>query len=445
MTTTLPRICLVEDDEVMGEALADRLALENFDCCWYKTGNEAMTAIAREPYTAVVCDVQLPDINGEDLFTKLRQSVGHLPPFLFITGYGKIDSAVRLLKLGAVDYLTKPLDIRALLAALQRVCAAPAIVAGPTDYTLGISAAMRQIEAMLPQIAATATSVLITGESGVGKEEVARRLHSLRDPDCRLPFVAVNCGALSEGLLEAELFGHVKGAFTGAVRDKKGVFELAHGGTLFLDEIGEMSPAMQVKLLRAIQERKVVRLGAERAIDVAIHLVCATHRDLKQMVEQGSFREDLYYRIHVVHLHVPALRERRDDILWLARRLLQQAADGKAARTLHPTSERALTDHPWPGNIRELKHCLERACVLFAANPLLPSMLFGDLPAPLPARDSLPIGPLGDFLSRQERDYIEAALAQHGGRIADTAAALGISRKNLWEKMKRLDIGERRG
>ena len=443
MSMPLPRICLVEDDEVMGEALADRLALENFDCCWYKTGSEAIAAIDSQRFTAVVCDVQLPDINGEDLFARVRQSARHLPPFLFITGYGKIDSAVRLLKLGAVDYLTKPLDIRALLTALQRICTAPAVAEGPTEYTLGISAAMRQIEAMLPQIAATATSVLITGESGVGKEEVARRLHALRDGADRLPFVAVNCGALSESLLEAELFGHVKGAFTGAVRDKKGVFELAHGGTLFLDEIGEMSPAMQVRLLRAIQERKIVRLGAERAIDVSIHLVCATHRDLKQMVEQGSFREDLYYRIHVVHLHVPALRERRDDILWLARRLLQQAAAGKTPRSLHPTAERALTDHPWPGNVRELKHCLERATVLFAEDPLLPGMLFGDLPTPQMARHDQPIGPLGDFLAQQEREYIAAALAQHEGRIADTATALGISRKNLWEKMKRLGIYDR--
>ena len=436
------RICLIEDDEVMGEALVDRLALEGFDCLWCKTGAEARQALAGQRFAVAVCDIQLPDVSGETLFGELVQGDTAPPPFVFITGYGKIDAAVRLLKLGATDYLTKPLDIQALLATLRRL-AGGTRVSTPSEFTLGISSAMRRIETMLPQLARSDSSVLITGESGVGKEEVARALHRCHDPEGRLPFVAVNCGALAESLLEAELFGHVKGAFTGAGRDKKGVFELAHGGTLFLDEIGEMSPLMQVKLLRAIQDRQITRVGAEKPISVSIRLVCATHQDLKKMVEVGGFREDLYYRIHVVHLHIPPLRERRDDILWLARRLMQTLGDGKCRqRDLHPSAERALLERPWPGNVRELKHCLERACVLHPDGPLTARALFGEAQTIAADEEEDVEGKLASYLEAREREFIMQVLRKHDGRIAETAAALGISRKNLWEKMRKLDIDE---
>jgi DNA-binding NtrC family response regulator len=445
MTAKPKRICLIEDDEVMGEALVDRLTLEGYDCHWCKTGAAAKKALAVHRFAVAICDIQLPDVNGEQLFAELTQGDVAFPPFVFITGYGKIDAAVRLLKLGATDYLTKPLDIQALLTTLQRLCGGAQSPA-PTEYTLGISSAMRRIEATLPQLARTDSSVLITGESGVGKEEVARALHRCRDPAGKLPFVAVNCGALTESLLEAELFGYVKGAFTGANRDKKGVFELAHGGTLFLDEIGEMSPLMQVKLLRAIQDRQIMRVGAEKPISVSINLVCATHQDLKKMVEVGTFREDLYYRIHVVHLHIPPLRERRDDILWLARRLMDVMGDEKCRhRELPPPAERALLDRPWPGNVRELKHCLERACVLFPDGPLTAKALFGEVQPAVLVEDESAAGSLGSYLEAREREFIEQALHSHAGRIADTAAALGISRKNLWEKMRKLGIQEKPG
>ena len=444
MSSQTRNICLVEDDEVMGEALHDRLTLEGYDCHWCRTGAEARQALESRRFAVALCDVQLPDANGEQLFAELSRDRPDHPPFVFITGYGKIDAAVRLLKLGASDYLTKPLDIQALLATLGRLCGGkpkPALV--PSEYALGISSAMRRIESTLPQLARAESSVLITGESGVGKEEVARALHRWRDPGGKLPFVAVNCGALTESLLEAELFGHVKGAFTGANKDKKGVFELAHGGTLFLDEVGEMSALMQVKLLRAIQERKVTRVGAEKPTSVSINLVCATHQDLKKMVEEGRFREDLYYRIHVVHLHVPPLRERRDDILWLTRRLLDGMADPRCKRReVLPATERALLERPWPGNVRELKHCLERACVLFPDGPLTPKALFGEM-QPVEVQEVGTTGDsLGSYLEAREKEYIEQALRGHSGRIAETAAALGISRKNLWEKMRKLDIHE---
>ena len=441
------RICLIEDDAIMGEALLDRFTIEGFDCDCYPTGRSALLALKRKRYDAVICDIQLPDLNGEDLFVQLNESERELPPFVFITGYGAVDRAVRLLKLGAYDYLTKPLDIHALLQTVCDLCTRARPPASG-EHTLGISSAMRAIEAMLPRLASGKTgSILITGESGVGKEAVAQTLHRLGDPGGQQPFVAVNCGALTETLLEAELFGYTKGAFTGAVRDKKGVFEQADGGTLFLDEIGEMSPVMQVKLLRAIQERTIVRVGAETPIAVSIRLVCATHQDLKKMVEAGRFREDLYYRIHVVHLHIPPLRERKDDILWLARRLLEaRAVDGGHAnaspRSLSRAAEQALLDYPWPGNIRELKHCLERACILSTKPVLSAETLFdpigdGDHGEASPTE---PIDSLNDYLQACERKYIEEALAIHSRRIGDTAASLGISRKNLWQKMKRLQI-----
>lgn len=434
------RICLVEDDAIMGEALLDRFTIEGFSCDCYKTGRSALLALANKRYDVVICDIQLPDINGEDLFIQLRADETDLPPFVFITGYGAVDRAVRLLKLGAHDYLTKPLDIHALLQTVRDLCtrARPPAIG---EHTLGISSVMRSIEAMLPRLADNSGSVLITGESGVGKEEVARALHRLGDPAGHQPFIAVNCGALTETLLEAELFGYVKGAFTGAIRDKKGVFEQADGGTLFLDEIGEMSPIMQVKLLRAIQERCIVRVGAETPVSLSIRLVCATHQDLKKMVEAGRFREDLYYRIHVVHLHLPPLRERKDDILWLAQRLLDRWGAEKAdLRSLHPAAEKALFDYPWPGNIRELKHCLERACILSRKSIISVEMLFGNicaLPSPGQAQSA---DSLNDYLQACERKYIEEALRINHGRIGDTAASLKISRKNLWQKMKKLQM-----
>ncbi len=432
------RICLVEDDEIMGEAIADRFGIEGFECEWFKTGEAARASISLGNYQVVVSDIKLPDIDGETLFEELQTAGIALPPYVFITGHGAIDRAVRLLKLGAEDYLTKPLDIRALLEKVRSLCVKTR-PSNSQEPVLGISSAMRNVEAILPRLAEGNTTVLITGESGVGKEEVARALHRARDPGWQLPFVTVNCGALTETLLEAEIFGYVKGAYTGALRDKKGYFEQADGGTLFLDEIGDMSLAMQVKLLRAIQDRKVVRVGGEIPIPVDIHLVCATNKDLKSLVEKGGFREDLYYRIHVVELQIPPLRERKEDILWLSGHFLdaEAAQQGKPRRTLSPAAENALLDHLWPGNIRELKNCLERACVLSNQAVLTAEILFQGAP---PETDAAVSESLGDYLETHERRYIEEALRSRSGRIAETAAALGISRKNLWEKMRKLNL-----
>ncbi|PIV71893.1 MAG: sigma-54-dependent Fis family transcriptional regulator [Rhodocyclales bacterium CG17_big_fil_post_rev_8_21_14_2_50_68_7] len=437
------RVCLIEDDQILGEALSDRLEVEGFACDWFESGGEARTALGRKRYDVAISDIRLPDESGEELFTALRAGGEPLPPFIFITGFGAVEAAVRLLKLGAEDYLTKPFDVGALIDKVRALCvkSRPHLAGEPT---LGISRAMRALEAMLPQIAGSAATVLVTGESGVGKEEVARALHRCADTARKQPFVAVNCGALTESLLEAELFGHEKGAFTGAVREKKGYFEQAHGGTLFLDEIGDMPPAMQVKLLRVIQERQIQRVGGESPIPVRLHLVCATHQDLKKMVEQGTFREDLYYRIHVIHLHVPPLRERKEDILWLAERFLDRSAAerGEPRRSLHRLAEKPLLDYPWPGNIRELKHVLDRALILTNKAVLSAEDLFEETP---PALDEVDPRQLAGYLAAAEKAFIERALRRNARRIAETAADLGISRKNLWEKMRRHGIGQSGG
>ena len=433
------RIGLIEDDPIIGEALSERLEFEGFACDRYRDGKSARRGLGQRRYSVVVSDINLPDISGEQLFSELLDGGLRQAPFIFITGYGAIDQAVRLLKLGAHDYVTKPFNVAELIGKIRGLCERQQPAVG-TGALLGISAGMRQIESLLPRLAASRSTVLVSGESGAGKEEVARALHRAGDAEGKTAFVAVNCGAIPENLIESELFGHEKGAFTGADRERRGVFEQADGGTLFLDEIGEMPPAMQVKLLRAIQDRAVVRVGGASPRKVDIRLICATHHDLKTMVEQGRFREDLYYRIHVIHLQVPPLRERQEDILWLAARFLDAMANRNGGGcTLTLEAERALTSYPWPGNVRELQHCLERACVLSLSPVLNVESLFG-ASAPSPAEGDAPRQPLSDHLQDCERTYIRKALAECEGRIADTAALLGISRKNLWEKRKQYGI-----
>jgi DNA-binding NtrC family response regulator len=428
-----PRICLIEDDPYMGDSLVERFELEGLDCDWFQRGRDALLPLRSKPYALVISDIQLPDISGEALFTELVAEGARRPPFLFITGHGAIDQAVRLLKLGAEDYLTKPLDIPLLLAKVRQLVARAQPRSG-AEPLLGISSAMRAIDELLPRVAAQAKTVLITGESGVGKEVIARAFHDHARAGKTQPFVAVNCGAISETLLEAELFGHEKGAFTGAVRERRGTFEQADGGTLFLDEIGDMPLTMQVKLLRVIQERSIVRVGGERAIPVAIRLVCATHRDLLARVADGRFREDLYYRIHVVQLHIPPLRERREDILWLADRILRELADGRPPRRLDAAAEQALLAADWPGNVRELRHCLERACILDGSPVLGAASLAGRVHK---EGGNAPPLSLADHVAQSERRHIAETLSAAGGRIGEAAARLGISRKTLWEKMRR--------
>ena len=430
-------ICLIEDDPIMGESLRERLLFEGFSVDWCESGGQAIEHLQQRHYDAIVSDIRLPDIGGDELFKRLISDLGiGLPPTIFMTGYGTIENAVELLKLGAADYLTKPLDPRILVEKLRDICSENLSEDRGQDV-LGLSPAMRRLAGELDVIALHRdTPVLIIGESGCGKEVVARRLHQLSDPDT--PFVAVNCAAVPDNLIEAELFGYEKGAFTGANQSRQGLFEQADGGLLFLDEIGDMPMMMQAKLLRAIQERTITRVGGSKPISVRFRLVCATHHDLAQMVREGRFREDLYYRINVIQLSVPPLRDRPEDILWLAEKFINEHGEAYPAehKRLGPSAREALLAHAWPGNVRELKHTLERACIMAPGTVIEAGDLFpGERTAQAPSNHSLEA-----HREASERDHIIRALEANGWRMIETARILGISRKTLWQKMKRLDI-----
>jgi DNA-binding NtrC family response regulator len=424
----MTRVCLIEDDPIMGEALHQRLNLEGFTVDWHSTGQAGMRALRRDADVAVI-DVNLPDIPGTELFERLLAERIELPPCLFITGYGTIEDAVRMLKLGAADYLTKPLDPRALIDKLRALVGKTSFnTTAGSETLLGVSPMMRRIAAELALMAQhTSTPLLISGESGVGKEVVARHLHRLQCPNA--PFVAVNCAALPESLIEAELFGHERGAFTGAERRRAGVFEQAGSGVIFLDEIGDMPRPLQSRLLRVVQSRQLTRVGGSRPVDVHARLVCATHRDIAALTQLGQFREDLYYRVRVLEIHIPPLRDRPEDIPWLAERFIAHHAKlfPQERRVLSQEDRQALLHYPWPGNVRELHHTLERACILGQGERLaLPTHATGT-----------PGKGLKDQAQASERSLVLGALVEHGFGMTATAAHLGISRKTLWEKMKR--------
>jgi DNA-binding NtrC family response regulator len=430
-------LCLIEDDAILGESLCDRFRLEGLQFDWHRTGQSALFGFHRRRYSAVLCDLRLPDTSGKAIFDSLDPD--KRPPFVFMTGFGTIDEAVSLLKSGAEDFVTKPFNLDALMERLHRlVASSPNSDAGPV---LGLSPSMRKIEALIDRLTESIEPVLISGESGVGKEVVSKLLHERSRSARGGEWVAVNCAALPEGLIEAELFGYTRGAFTGAARSHKGLIEQANGGTLFLDEVGDMPLGMQGRLLRVLQERRVTRIGAESATPVDFRLVCATHRDLPAMVRAEQFREDLYYRINVIAIQIPPLRERREDILWLADRMLSEIV-GRSKRSLSLEAQQRLYAHPWPGNVRQLNHVLRRAVALGQNVTIGPADLFQDEDAPL----SAPAAPmsLSDHLDQSERAYLVTIVQECAGAVGEAASRMGISRKTLWEKMKRHGIDRSR-
>ena len=429
-------IALVEDDAIMGESLLQRLTLEGYAATWWRTGEEALAGLHMIHPDLLICDIRLPDMSGEELFRAALPDL-RTSPILFITAYGEIDQAVRLLRAGADDYLTKPFAMETFLGRVDQLVHRQPPPAVDAEPVLGVSRAMREVEALLRRVADLDSNLLLSGESGAGKEVAARFMHGI-SRRAAAPFMAVNCAAIPANLLESELFGHERGAFTGAHARHEGYAERARDGILFLDEVGELPAALQAKLLRLIEDRSFFRLGGERPVQCAARFVCASNADLDARVSAGLFRRDLYYRINVIPIHLSPLRERGDDIVPLLRRYVAEfaAATNADIRSLSAAAERLALAHSWPGNVRELRNRAERAVAL-AAGPLLGAHdLFPDLQAE--AGEELP--PLASIVEEAERRHIRAVLDRTGGQVRKTADLLGISRTTLWEKMRRLGL-----
>jgi len=437
------QIAVIEDDPIMGESLLQRLTLEGYEAHWYRTGGEALTQMKAIGPDLVLCDIRLPDMNGEQMFRSALPDL-KFTPVMFMTAYGDIEQAVRLMQAGADDYVTKPFQMDEFLGRIDHLLKRRRSVEGVEPPVLGQSETMRRIEALLRRVADIDSTLLLTGESGVGKEVAARFVHEVSQRSTK-PFIAVNCAAIPAELLESELFGHEKGSFTGATSRHEGYAERARDGILLLDEIGEIRPNLQAKLLRMIQERSFIRVGGEKPIEFTARLICASNSDLDAEVEAGRFRRDLYYRINVIPVKIPPLRERREDVLPLLDSYITQFAmafrtDVRGASTL---AEEAALIHQWPGNVRELRNRAERAVALAQGPWLGPADLFPDLVPQAPLSDAgLHVMPLSAARDGAEKRHIQAALQRTGGQIKQTADLLGISRTTLWEKMRRLGLSE---
>lgn len=431
-------IAIVEDDPIMGESLNQRLTLEGYHVEWWRTGEEAIAFLEASVPDLVICDIRLPGMSGAEVFRKVA-ATAERPPFLFMTAYGQIDQAVALMRAGAVDYLTKPFEIDALL---ERARGLVARRSAGRNFILGVSESIQEIEDLIRRIAPHPSPVLLSGETGVGKEVCARLLHA----ESRLPtepFIAVNCAAIPDNLLESEVFGHEKGSFTGASVRHLGYAERARQGTLFLDEVSELPLALQAKLLRLIEDKSFIRVGGEKSIQFRARVVCASNRNLASEVAAGRFREDLLYRINVVTIDVPPLRERQQDILWLLGRLFDEMAPNSPTRLrgLSTLAEEAALDHLWPGNAREIRNRLERAIALADGEWIMPGDLFPERRRQSERAHSLIEKlSLSEARDTAERREIERALRQTGGQIGEAAKRLGVSRTTLWERMRRFGL-----
>ena len=437
-----PRLLLVDDDTDLLRLLSLRLTASGYRVSTAETAEAALTRLAVEPFALVISDVRLPDRDGLSLFDAIRAQHPALPVIL-LTAHGTIPDAVDATSRGVAAYLTKPFDSAALLERIDRALAhaSPSGSQSPADarWRDGLISRSTRMAALLDEtrlVAASDASVLIRGESGTGKELLARALHRA-SPRAAAPFVAINCSAIPDALLESELFGHERGAFSGAVSRHTGLFRAAHGGTLFLDEIGDMAPALQVKLLRVLQERAVRPVGATRAEPVDVRIVSATHCDLDALLEQGQFREDLYYRINVVTLTLPSLAERREDIPLLAEHFLRTLADkyGKRLRGFAPDALEALATAHWAGNVRQLQNVVEQACAL-ATTPLVPRALVDR------ALRVRPMEALGYVEAKQrfERNYLVQLLKLTAGNVTDAARIAGRNRTEFYRLLQRYDL-----
>jgi DNA-binding NtrC family response regulator len=430
-------VLLIEDDEVLGAALMQRLRLEGFTARWAQTLAEGEALLRRHAAPlCVLCDMRLPDGSGEALLLRLLPALG-ATPVIAMTAFGGVEQAVRLIRAGADDYLLKPFDLDAVLDKLNALRPLRVVPVG-NALTGWASPPMRRLEAMLERLAGADAPVLLIGESGAGKEVAARRLHAL-GPRRDAPFIALNCAAIPRDLLESEVFGHERGAFTGATERRIGAAERAGAGTLMLDEIAELDVALQAKLLRLLEDRRFQRVGGSKELALGARIIAATNAELAARVSEGRFRGDLYWRLAVVELRVPPLRERAEDVPQLANACLAEIAGQSGRPGLHfaPEALAALLAHGWPGNVRELRNRVTRAALLAATESITRADLFPDQPGVAPAT---PATTLSEVRDAAEREHIRRVLLRCGGRTAEAARMLAISRTTLWERMRRLDI-----
>ena len=463
-----PTVLVIDDHDKLRALLKSDLEEAGFRVALAPDGAAARAALQQERADAVVLDLHLPDVDGRELLSELRERYPSTP-VVVLTAQEELEAVVECMRRGAVDYLNKPFERTRLLTTLRNACARSELQASVESLTaelrqrqglgqlLGQSPALDKVKDLLARAAQAEVTVLLEGESGTGKEVAARGLHA-EGPRAQRPFVAINCAAIPESLVESTLFGHVKGAFTGASADQPGSFELAQGGVLFLDEVGELRLDVQAKLLRVLQERRVQRLGARREQPIDVQIVAATNRGLQEEASAGRFREDLYYRLAVFPVELPPLRERGEDVLLLAQHFVQSFAQGygRACAGISARAERALLAHDWPGNVRELENCLRRAVILEDG----PELRLGSLPEAVvcafdeaPAAKATPtqvaeaeadlpggieeIRPLDDVV----REHIERALELTGGNMSEASRRLGIGRATLYRKVERMGLG----
>jgi DNA-binding NtrC family response regulator len=440
------KILVADDEKNIREGLREALVLDGYEVVTAADGKEALDAVNRGDVDLVISDLKMPRLSGEELLKSVATQSPTVP-VIILTGHGTIESAVQAMHDGAYDFLTKPVNLDRLSLLAKRALANRELAAqnralqeelerrSQFANIIGKSAEMKSLFEMVRQVAPSRSSVLITGESGSGKEMIAEALH-YNSPRREKPFIKLHCAALAETLLESELFGHEKGAFTGAVSRKRGRFELANTGTLFLDEIGEINQNVQIKLLRVLEERRFERVGGEETIEVDVRLLAATNRDLKEAIGKGTFREDLYYRLNVVNIHIPPLRERKEDIPLLAAAFLREfsAENGKSVAGIDGKARLALANFSWPGNVRQLRNTMESAVVLCRGSMIT----LDDLPPALReegGEDFMKL-PVGASLADVEREAIRATLGREGGNKSRTAEILGIGRKTLHRKIE---------
>lgn len=466
MTTTRPkpRILIVDDDKIIVESLSEFLRLEGYEPAGAGTFADAMAELQKRRYSLVISDINMPDSSGFELLRVVKSRFPEIV-VIMITGYGTIESAVEAIKMGAYDYLTKPIIDDEIRLVIERALQQQFLIRENRslrealdlryglDNIVGHDYKMLKIFDLIESVADSRTTVLIQGESGTGKSLIARSIHHHSDRR-DAPFVEVSCGALPESLLESELFGHVRGSFTGAVADKIGKFEQANQGTIFLDEIATMPLHLQTKLLRVLQEQELERVGSTKKIKLNVRVISATNANLEEEIEQGRFRNDLYYRLNVIPVHLPALRERREDIALLARHFLQKICEemNRPIMSISPTAMRFLESYHWPGNVRELENVIERTVTLTDGIVIekkdLPANITGSAaeeeeepaltcPALTDAGVDLP-----QVVADLERQLIRSALELSAGVKARAADLLSIKRTTLVEKIKRLGIEE---